>query len=59
MVYQICFYQLEVKMKQYIIKGGTPVRGEVTIGGAKNAALGIIVAAIMADEPVKLKICRM
>ena len=41
-------------MKQYIIKGGTPLRGEVTIGGAKNAALGIIVAAIMADEPVKI-----
>lgn len=55
MVYQICFYQLEVKMKQYIIKGGTPLRGEVTIGGAKNAALGIIVAAIMADEPVKIE----
>lgn len=42
-------------MKQYIIKGGTPLRGEVTIGGAKNAALGIIVAAIMADEPVKIE----
>ena len=41
-------------MKQYIIKGGTPLSGEVTIGGAKNAALGIIVAAIMADEPVTI-----
>ena len=40
-------------MKQYIIKGGTPLRGEVTIGGAKNAALGIIVAAIMADGASK------
>ena len=39
-------------MKQYIIKGGRPLQGEVQIGGAKNAALGIIVAAIMADEPV-------
>lgn len=39
-------------MKQYIIKGGTPLHGEVTVGGAKNAALGIIVAAIMANEPV-------
>jgi len=36
---------------QYIIKGGTP-NGEVTIGGAKNAALGILAAAIMADETV-------
>ena len=42
-------------MKQYIIKGGTPLNGEVMIGGAKNAALGIIVAAIMADEPVQIE----
>lgn len=42
-------------MKQYIIKGGIPLRGEVTIGGAKNAALGIIVAAIMANEPVLIE----
>lgn len=37
---------------QYIIKGGTPLFGEVTIGGAKNAALGILAAAIMTDETV-------
>ena len=37
---------------QYIIKGGTPLYGEVTIGGAKNAALGILAAAIMTDETV-------
>ena len=37
---------------QYIIKGGTPLNGEVTIGGAKNAALGILAAAIMADKTV-------
>ena len=36
---------------QYIIKGGTPLKGEVTIGGAKNAALG---AAIMTDETVTI-----
>lgn len=42
-------------MKQYIIKGGRPLEGEVQIGGAKNAALGIIVAAIMADEPVLIE----
>lgn len=39
-------------MKQYIIKGGKPLHGEVTISGAKNSALGIIAAAIMANEPV-------
>lgn len=42
-------------MKQYIIKGGVPLQGEVMIGGAKNAALGIIVAAIMANEPVTIE----
>ena len=35
-------------MEQYIIKGGNPLVGEVEIGGAKNAALGILAAAIMA-----------
>ena len=42
-------------MKQYIIKGGSPLQGEVAIGGAKNAALGIIVAAVMANEPVTIE----
>lgn len=39
-------------MEQYIMKGGNPLVGEVTIGGAKNAALGILAAAIMTDEDV-------
>lgn len=39
-------------MEQYIMKGGNPLAGEVTIGGAKNAALGILAAAIMTDEDV-------
>ncbi len=42
-------------MEQYIMKGGKPLCGEVTIGGAKNAALGIIAAAMMADEPVYIE----
>lgn len=39
-------------MEQYIMKGGNPLVGEVMIGGAKNAALGILAAAIMTDEDV-------
>ena len=39
-------------VEQYIIKGGLPLVGEVEIGGAKNAALAIIAAAIMTDETV-------
>ena len=42
-------------MEQYIIKGGKALAGEVTIGGAKNAALGILAAAIMADEVVEIQ----
>ncbi len=41
-------------MEQYIIKGGTPLVGEVQIGGAKNAALAILAAAIMTDETVTI-----
>ena len=39
-------------MEQYIIKGGRSLAGEVVINGAKNAALGVIAAAIMTNEPV-------
>lgn len=39
-------------MEQYIIKGGSPLVGEVEISGAKNAALGILAASIMTDETV-------
>jgi len=42
-------------MEQYIIKGGNPLAGEVEIGGAKNAALGILAAAIMTDETVRIE----
>ena len=39
-------------MKQYFIKGGKPLRGVVDICGAKNAALPLITAAILTEEPV-------
>ncbi|NTV78400.1 MAG: UDP-N-acetylglucosamine 1-carboxyvinyltransferase [Clostridiales bacterium] len=39
-------------MEQYAIRGGNPLVGEVEIGGAKNAALAILAAAIMTDETV-------
>ena len=41
-------------MEQYVIKGGNPLNGEVEIGGAKNAALAILAAAIMTDETVTI-----
>lgn len=39
-------------MEQFVMKGGNPLVGEVVIGGAKNAALGILAAAIMTDDDV-------
>ena len=42
-------------MEQYVIKGGVCLQGEVSIGGAKNAALGILAAAIMTDETVTIE----
>lgn len=36
--------------EKYVIKGGQILEGEVTIAGAKNAALGILAAAILTDE---------
>ena len=43
---------LRWRLDKYVIKGGNPLVGEVEIGGAKNAALAILTAAIMTDEPV-------
>ncbi|MCI8410791.1 MAG: UDP-N-acetylglucosamine 1-carboxyvinyltransferase [Lachnospiraceae bacterium] len=42
-------------MEQYIMRGGQPLEGEVTISGAKNAALGLLAAAIMTDDDVILE----
>lgn len=42
-------------MEQYVIKGGVALSGEVSIGGAKNAALGILAAAVMTDETVTIE----
>ena len=42
-------------MEQYVIKGGNPLVGEVEIGGAKNAALAILAAAVMTDDTVTIE----
>ena len=42
-------------MEKYLITGGTPLVGEVEIGGAKNAALAILAASIMTDETVTIE----
>ena len=42
-------------MEQYAINGGSPLVGEVEIGGAKNAALPILAASLMTDETVLIE----
>ena len=41
-------------MDKLKINGGAPLAGEVRIAGAKNAALPILAATLLADEPMTL-----
>ena len=38
-------------MEKFLIEGGTPLRGTVRVSGAKNSAIPIMAAAILADGP--------
>jgi UDP-N-acetylglucosamine 1-carboxyvinyltransferase len=42
-------------MEKFLIEGGAPLRGEVTPAGNKNAALPLLAACMLTDEPVVLK----
>ncbi|WP_071130992.1 UDP-N-acetylglucosamine 1-carboxyvinyltransferase [Enterococcus timonensis] len=42
-------------MKKIVIQGGRPLKGELTISGAKNSAVALIPAAILADDVVTLE----
>ena len=42
-------------MDKLKIIGGTPLHGEITISGAKNAALPILCAVLLTSEPVILR----
>ncbi|WP_272691527.1 MULTISPECIES: UDP-N-acetylglucosamine 1-carboxyvinyltransferase [Providencia] len=42
-------------MDKFLVKGPTRLEGEVTISGAKNAALPILFAALLAEEPVEIQ----
>lgn len=41
-------------MDKLVIQGGARLQGEVTVSGAKNAALPILCAALLAETPLKL-----
>lgn len=42
-------------MKQMIIHGGKPLKGDVWIGGAKNSTVALIPASILSRTPVTLE----
>ena len=41
-------------MEKFVIEGGTPLKGEITPSGNKNAALPMLAACLLTQEPVKL-----
>lgn len=43
-----------IKMKKIVIHGGRPLKGEVTISGAKNSVVALIPATILSDDIVTL-----
>lgn len=40
--------------QKYFIKGGTPLKGEVSVGGAKNSVLKLMAAALLAKGETKI-----
>ncbi|WOV84650.1 UDP-N-acetylglucosamine 1-carboxyvinyltransferase [Sporosarcina jeotgali] len=42
-------------MKVYKIQGGTPLKGNIKVSGAKNSAVALIPASILADSPVTIE----
>ncbi|MCQ2514101.1 MAG: UDP-N-acetylglucosamine 1-carboxyvinyltransferase [Ruminococcus sp.] len=42
-------------MEKFVVTGGKPLKGEVSISGAKNAAVAIIPAVILCDEPCQIE----
>lgn len=41
-------------MDSIVVRGGTPLNGQIQIAGAKNTSLKLITAALLTDEPVTL-----
>ena len=42
-------------MDRIAITGGTPLKGEIAIAGAKNSALKLMVASLLTDQPLELE----
>src|SRR5512134_1875372 len=46
---------LEINMDKFIIEGGVPLNGEVIPAGNKNAALPLLAASLLTNEPIVLR----
>lgn len=42
-------------MDKFVIEGGKPLTGEITVSGAKNACLPLMTATLLSDEPSTLE----
>jgi UDP-N-acetylglucosamine 1-carboxyvinyltransferase len=42
-------------MARFVIEGGVPLRGEVVVSAAKNAALPLLAATLLSEEPLVLQ----
>ena len=49
------FTGTKIGMDKFVIRGGNPLLGTVRVGGAKNAALPCMAAALLTEEPVILE----
>ena len=41
-------------MDKFVIRGGVPLSGEISVSGAKNSALPALAACLLTEEPVIL-----
>src|ERR1700752_174253 len=55
MTYNLGDIPLEKCMEKFVIEGGVPINGEVTAAGNKNAALPLLAACLLTDEPITLR----
>jgi UDP-N-acetylglucosamine 1-carboxyvinyltransferase len=55
LTYNLGDIPLEICMEKFVIEGGVPITGEVTPAGNKNAALPLLAACLLTDEPIILR----
>jgi UDP-N-acetylglucosamine 1-carboxyvinyltransferase len=53
--YNLGDISLEMNMEKFVIEGGVPLNGEVTPAGNKNAALPLVAACLLTEEPITLR----